>query len=1107
MPSRPSLLSERVRARPRLLRIAASLLFCIPTLLLGQSLPRPVSSVGQPAVRIDLASLGYSGLARSERLSREEANVSLDFVDAHHLLLTFDRRKLFARLPECPRTHSDRLMHAAILELPGGKVVKEADWYLHDRQRYLWPLGNGRFLLRKLNSLYLVDSSLHEQLLMDSPKDLEWLTVSADGKQVILETRNTGSGPKKAASDGAASLEKTAAKFSLDFFDIDSRTSKQTLDSNSLVHLNAAGTGYADVLRKGDLWLVRFGPTTSQRKNIARVRSRCTPDVFYSSNNAILIGRCPANPAEYSVTSFTVTGRRLWLQHWKAKRFAPEVIHSDDNRRFAVTSFSIPDAPKSTTAISEDETDTGPQQNIQILETASGDAVQIVVATPSVVSAQNFSLSPDGMRFALLHDAQIELYDLPKVSDEEQARFTALQADVPGLYIVPKSGSETNDADEAADAADVDSAPVPPGSSIPSNNTTADATLLQTNISPSPPAGKEIAAHPVPTFRASAQAVTLDVVVTDAKGHPIKGLRQQDFQLQEDGKLQNLHYFNEFALAQTAPEGPPPPKPSPNVFTNITNAPDAGSIVLILLDQLNTPASDQQFARKQLVKFLKTKPAHVQFALCTLSPNHSQHLRLIQGFTRDENLLLAAVNSNKATSQTLSFQSAAESQNAVSSLTELAQSDPNSHWENLLSGVQKMQEYEQESDASERAALTIDALSQLGRYLSGISGRKNIVWLSGSFPVSFSPNPQIDNPAVESHDYAAQVRQAATLLARGQVTVYPVDVRGLVGTALSAAANNVGLAPLGPLSATAVAAGQTARDGSLATPGATILISPNEAFQDQTMQALSVRSAELQAMNEVAQGTGGKAFYDSNGIEDAIATAVEQGSNYYTLSYTPANKNYDGKFRKIKVVLAEKGYHLHYRPGYFADDPRAPVKNAVARNIGLVAMQHGSPQSRQILFAVRVVPVGAKKKVDTSGNILIASRKRPVLPATVEVQHYAINFAVDSANLRFIPQDNGDHKSTLAVMLAAYDAEGRQLAGLSSQWAANLKADAYKDVLTGGVRIEQQLDVPVQAVSLRLGVSDQSSNYLGTLELPLPVPVPTDLPRTVKHSLPEIEPD
>jgi VWFA-related protein len=1092
---------------PLLLAVATSVLFSISPASLAQHAPSTSSPVAQPVAHIDLAFLGYAQPSRNERLIGDEPSVSLDFVDSTHLLFTFDRRKLFARLPECPRSHQDRMIHAAILETPGGKVVREADWYLHDRRRYLWPLGGGRFLLRKLNSLYLVDSNLQEQLLLDSPRDLAWLSVSADGKQVILETRIAGNDIKQSANDAATS-GKTNTKFALDFFDIDSRTPKQTIGIDKIVHVNTSGNGYADVLRKGDLWLVRFGPTPAQRKNVARIRSRCTPDVFYSASNSMLIGRCSTNLSDYSVTAFSLTGRRLWRQHWKAKRFSPAVLHSDDNRRFAVSSFSVPDSLPSAPATSDDETDPeiGLQQNIEILETASGDPVQSLVVTPSMVSAQNFSLSPDGMSVAALHNSQIELYDLPKISDEEQAKFSALQADVPGLYIVPKSDSESAEPSDIAD--DAPHKTPTPDFTLPSNAAVVQGTFSQTNSSPAAVAvNKQVPAHPVPTFRASVQAVTVDVVVADSKNHPIKGLRQPDFQLEEDGKPQNLHYFHEFDPARAAPENSPAPKPSPNVFTNITTAPDTGSVVLILLDLLNTPTADQQFAQKQLIKFLKTKPQHVQFALCTLSPNQKQHLRLIQGFTPDENLLLAAANSNKATSPTMSFQSAIESQNAVNAMTQLAQSDTNSHWESLLSGLQTIQQYEKESDASERAGLTVDALSQLARYLSGIPGRKNIVWLSGSFPVSFSPNPSIDTPSIESHSYSTQVRHAANLLARAQVTVYPVDVRGLVGTSLAADSGIVSLAPASTQTALTVAPGHTARDGTLAGVGSNLVVSPQETFQDQTMQELSVRSAEMEAMNDLARGTGGKAFFNSNAIEDAIATAVEQGSNYYTLSYTPTNRNYDGKFRKIKVALAAKGYHLYYRPGYFADDPHAPIKNPVGRNGSLVAMQHGSPQSRQILFAARVVPVGQKKKIDNLLAVATPTRKKPAPPATVEVQHYTINFAVDSANLRFVEQDNGDQNSSLTVMLAAYDSEGRQLAGLSSQWAANLKPAAYKDVLAGGIRLEQQLDIPLQAVSLRLGVADQSTYYLGTLEVPLPVPVPTDLPLIVKHSLPEIEPD
>jgi hypothetical protein len=110
-----------------------------------------------------------------DRLSEHESSVSLNFVNADHILLTSTPR--IQRLPTCSPDHQDRLVHAAILEVPSGKVVKEADWYLHDRRRYLWLLSPGAFLLRRLNDLYIVDSSLHEKLLLSSPKDLLWVTL------------------------------------------------------------------------------------------------------------------------------------------------------------------------------------------------------------------------------------------------------------------------------------------------------------------------------------------------------------------------------------------------------------------------------------------------------------------------------------------------------------------------------------------------------------------------------------------------------------------------------------------------------------------------------------------------------------------------------------------------------------------------------------------------------------------------------------------------------------------------------------------------------------------------------------------------------------------
>jgi VWFA-related protein len=1098
--------------------------------LLAEANPAATSLVGKPAARIDLSGLGYHEPSRVERLS-DEASVSLDFVDHDHVLLTFNPRKLVKRGAGCPTDHDGHTVHAAILEVPSGKVVSQQDWYLCDQQRYLWPLGSGRFLLRQWNSLYRVDSTLQPELLMTSPEDLLWVTVTADHKQVMIETAEKAKTGPAPPPGSAEAQDQAKPHFVLQFLDLDSLAPTRTLRLDRIVDLEGTSTGYANFLHKGDLWLLRFGPTPEQRQNIARVRSRCIPEVFYPSNQSLVVGRCSSTTSDYSLTGFTVSGRRLWRQRWDQYRYYPAISRSGDSSRFGVSTLRLAAASGSAARPADDaDRNHGLEQEVQIFETASGDPVATVATRAAVLNGQNFSLSPDGRQLAVLAESSIEFYDLPPMAEEEQAKFAALKADAPGLYLLPAkpdadSQPETAGASPAepatAGAAEApgDPSPIPapeaPHASASLDNPTAEAAEPSASAAQSGPGapptptatagGAQNRGQPLATFKASTQAVVVDVVVTDAKGHPVRGLPPQDFQLAEDGSPQKISYFREFSPAhlEPAPTVPRPAKPSPNIFTNDTPAPEPGAVTVILLDLLNTPSADQPFARTELVKFLKSKAQDSQFALCTLTADRSSHLRLIQGFTSDEDLLLTAVNGKKSETKNLRWQTAgAATQNVAGSVLTLAQGDARGGWQNLLSGIQDLQSEQQGSDTDARVGITIDALSQLARYLAGVSGRKNLIWLSGSFPIAITPGEDEDKPTTENHNYSSLIKRASNLLAQGHVAVYPVDVRGMT-------ANNTGLAPAGARQAVGVAAGVISSNGTNAIYGQSV-VSPNETFMHESMQGLAGQSAEFETINQIASETGGKAFYNTNGISDAMATASEQGSNYYTLSYSPANRNYDGRFRKIKIALADKGYHLHYRPGYFAEDPYAPINSRdLLRNIGTVAMQHGSPQSRQVLFEVRVVPLGAKYKANRTklGKPLPAAKTVPGLSADVEVQHYGVDYAVNSSDLRFVPEANDIRHSALQLMIAGFDDEGRQLSGFSALWASDLGPADYRDVARGGVHIHQEVDVPSAAVSLRLGIEDQMSDHLGTVELPLPVPAPADVPRTVRHALPEIEPD
>ena len=92
-------------------------------------------------------------------------------------------------------------------------------------------------------------------------------------------------------------------------------------------------------------------------------------------------------------------------------------------------------------------------------------------------------------------------------------------------------------------------------------------------------------------------------------------------------------------------------------------------------------------------------------------------------------------------------------------------------------------------------------------------------------------------------------------------------------------------------------------------------------------------------------------------------------------------------------------------------------------------------------------------------------------------------------------------------MASAFDDDGKALSRVASRTTSDLKASSYRDAMIGGFRLRQEFDVPVNAVSLRLGVEDELNRRLGTIEISLPVPAPLEEAGLRTRALPDIEPD
>jgi hypothetical protein len=254
-------------------------------------------------------------------------------------------------------------------------------------------------------------------------------------------------------------------------------------------------------------------------------------------------------------------------------------------------------------------------------------------------------------------------------------------------------------------------------------------------------------------------------------------------------------------------------------------------------------------------------------------------------------------------------------------------------------------------------------------------------------------------------------------------------------------------------------------------------------LQGKDRDVLSAMAASHGAMDLFAQATGGRAFYNTNGITNAVGDAIAVGSNYYTLAYTPQNRNYDGALRHVVVKVPEGHYELAYRPGYFAANPAQTAKLISGRLTPLIAaLQHGTLPVCQVPFTVRVIPVaddpdGQNAAVGAEGGGLLAAKVKG------RVTRYVAEFSIDPAGVDFRALPDGRQHREIELTQVLYDPEGIRI----NYNDFGMGFDSTTEASGEPIHLSQQIDVPAGQSYLRLGVSDLLSGKIGTLEIALNV--------------------
>lgn len=537
-------------------------------------------------------------------------------------------------------------------------------------------------------------------------------------------------------------------------------------------------------------------------------------------------------------------------------------------------------------------------------------------------------------------------------------------------------------------------------------------------------------------YRLEVRRVPLDIIVTDKDGKPVRGLKKDDFIIKEDKKTQKALTF-EYLDGSSNTFVPPKLAPlPPDTFVNLPTETERGPLYVLYYDMVNTPPVNQMEAHKQLLDFVDHAQPGTRFALF----GNMAGLHLVQGFTSDHARMRAAILSK----------------------------GPGPHLPKVFLDGNVF------GYADAGAALS--NLKFLADYLRGIPGRKNLLWLSSTFPIPVGPamtghnsntgvGGGFSSSTLQINDLTYLLRKGIketySALAISQVALYPVDLKGVA-----------------PVSDTGVVGG-----GDFTTDG--------------------------MHMDLIAEATGGHAYYGNNRLEELLDKAVDNGASYYALTYSPTNMKYDGLERHIEVSLAkQKGYTLTYRSVYYGvpdDEPQPTASKSTYLQSRFVAakvadnlyanIEHGAPMLHDLLFSAHVAAEQAPTMATAEQMLQLEDspvyfrtrhRDKPLKPLPpVKLQKYRIEYRVIDSILKSTAKNKGV-PPVLEFAAAAYDADGRMLNSMLNEGMAapDTSPDARSGVLFNAI---QELDIPPGAAWLRLAIRDKLNNRTGTLELPLPL--------------------